>query len=131
MFKKIKLKLHKFLFPGFHKDWSRIPFLNETIDSMSRRYREFQLDKVSIENKKEPAISDLTKKFLDGYNIDFFNVEIHDDPEKSGYPRHFLNIDDKDKHTMYIGQLAQIHSLEVWKEMLQYHINTQGNRSPS
>lgn len=128
MFKKIKAKLHKLLFPSFDLELFTLRdevIFNEEYIKNTNKVMDLLRKEKSV--SKEPTLSDLTKKFLNGYEIDFFNVKRSDDPEENGYPNHFLNIEDKDKRSMYIGQLAQIQTLEVWPVMLQYHINTQGN----
>lgn len=140
MNKKIKTKLHKFLFPEIHEEWDIAP---RTINSLTSdkeqrdstiRVLRHQINKLENDQEKEkaipkPTLADLMRDSLGLEPIDFVNVVQSTDPTLAGLPKHFLATDDKAKRATYIAQLAQIFSLEVWHEMCKFHIDYQGNYS--
>lgn len=115
MIKKINKKIAEFLFPTVINDLRYSAFAKE-------------LEKIRLEEKiKElekrpvPIMADLMRDSLGSYTVNATEVE------KDGLPKHFLNIDDKDKRALYITQLAQIAEMEVWEAMWKNNIDIQAN----
>lgn len=128
--KRIPEQFHKIFYPSVEKQLAVlhdqiIDLIDDREESQIRHQRE--LDKISHEAKQnkltQPALADLMRENLALVPINFSNV-----PE-DGIPKHFLDVDNKDKHTQYINELHQIFQLEVFNVMCQNHIDTQGNFS--
>lgn len=124
--KKIKLQLHKVLFPLHEKE---IKYLRKTLedrdDDLQAIQREIYLlrskAKQAIEAK--PTMADLMRESLGVERLDFYNVDTE------GVPTHFLNTENKELRNTYLAQLAQIWQLDVFEVMCKNHIDIQGNFS--
>lgn len=123
MFKKIQKKMAVFFFPRTIGDL-RLRLLSKDMemDSREKKMQELLLELKALK-KKEQSFShaDLLRANLGAYVVNLSAVE------KDGFPKHFLDLTDKDKRALYINQLAQIFQMEVWDVMWKYHIDTQGN----
>jgi hypothetical protein len=113
MLKEIKNKIHNFLF----KD------KRDQIDSLKGLVAQMNIKLMESEKKPLPKMADLMRDTMGLVMSDFSNVK------EDGMPRHFLDIEDKSKRTLYINELAQIYQTEVWEVMCKNHIDTQGNFS--
>lgn len=129
--------MHSFLFPRYqqkiraivlearrykHQYHTTVTLLEELqgeFDDRSAEVREIRemMDKLKV----KPTIADLMNEILGFSNINFSNIE------SDGYPKHFLDTLIPAQREAYIAQLHQIHNLEVWKDMTDYHTNLQGN----
>lgn len=137
MLKDIKDKLHSFLFPryqqkiraivfearkykhNYHITATKLKELQGLFDDRSAEVREIRrdMDKLNV----KPTIADLMNEILGSSSMNFSNTE------SDGYPKHFLDTLIPAQREAYVAQLHQIHNLEVWKDMTDYHTNVQGN----
>ena len=125
----IREKIHKTLFPTYHREAITHIVTKTNFDiyykqSQEKEEKIKQLNKeiedLKQQNSKKSA-ERLLKYSISSDPIDFINVD------QDGLPNHFLLIDDAKKRTMYISQLHEIYTLEVWHEMIKYYINAQAN----
>lgn len=120
--KNVTKKLAMFFFPQTINDLRYSVLMKElTIERLKEEIneKETQLDKVLM--KPTPTMADLMRETLGSYTINANEVE------SDGLPKSFLSVEDKDKRTMYITQLAQIAQLEVWEVMCKNLIDIQAN----
>ena len=141
MLKKIKEKLHKMLFPSFHRDisywkecWEESKDLRfetvkekeQEVEQLKSKIADYAIKLNKIKERPVPSMADLMRENLKLVTVDFTHQE-------AGVPKHFLDLPDDEhsraKRKMYIAQLAQIQQLEVWPAMIQNLIDTQGNYS--
>lgn len=69
----------------------------------------------------KPSNADLMRESLGLMMVDFASTE------QNGLPKHFLDIEDIPKRTLYISQLNEIWRSEAWHAMVEYYLNGQGN----
>lgn len=121
MKKKIKEKIHRWLFPTSCEEVMTLRVRNAHLAKTAA-----DLGKVieELNSKPEVSMADLMRDSLKLITVDFVHQE-------KGVPNHFLNTPDttdgKALRDLYIGQLYQIGSLEVWDAMIKNVIDTQGN----
>lgn len=127
--KDIKQKIFEVL---FRKEYWTIQTLQGEVLNKKMKINTLMEEKVSLREEisklirestevKTPTMADLMREILGSVIVDFINIE------GDGLPKHFLNIEDIPKRTLYTAQLHEIWNLEVWKAMCDYYINLQGN----
>ncbi len=138
----IKDKLFRLLFPQKHADLyfanRRIETLSDrldksldelsenfsTIDLLRARINRLEKELNALEDK--PTMADLMREDLGIMTVDFFNTKKSGDEPWN--PPHYL-YDEQDEPTKkaMISELSMIYSTTVFKRMIEYHINSQGN----
>lgn len=126
----IQEKLHKFLFPSHHDSIALLEkgLLEKQKEIITLREVVYQKNKLIEKLQDRPkevrksTISELMWEVLGDMPTDFTKA----DPNTGLIP-HFMAMDDTDKRTVYITQLAQIYQMEAFQAMISFHINDQAN----
>lgn len=102
---------------------------DERLDLVITDLVKMEKEIMSLRKEKDipkPTMADLMREDLGIMTVDFFNTKKSgDEPWK---PPHYL-YDEQDEPTKkaMISELSMIYSTTVFKRMIEYHINSQGN----
>lgn len=124
--KKVKQKLHRILFPDESQQIKDLTAsLNTAHDTLKTTKKEISeiRDQIKTIEKEKPTMADLMRDNLGLIPIDFYHVD------EKGIPKHFLDLENKDKRSQYINELYSICQTEVFEVMCKNHIDIQGNFS--
>src|SRR6266403_3045694 len=97
----LREKLHKWLFPEQHRTMKDAESQREA--SWRKWSDEHEAFKAYRARQPNPSNADLMRESLGLMKLDFVNAQ------PDGLPRHFLDIDDVPKRTLYVSQLNEIH----------------------